>query len=172
MPSIAVRHIAFALTLLVAVAGCRESEGELFEISGKKFIFNYRVATATYLLTLQPRGPIREGDFFVATFENPAGGDPIVVRNKIWPNMEKVVVESPPLSCVRKDRPYQVTIRIEDTAGTIRQTLQTTMTSNVDQDILPDRPLVVGPAYTPNPELGGRPDGKLADGAKPTCPVS
>ena len=30
--------------------------------------------------------------------------------------------------------------------------------------MLPDRPLVVGPVYTPNPELAGHPDGKLAGG--------
>ena len=42
--------IGIALALL-GLAACRESggEGELFQISGKLFVFNYRVATATYL---------------------------------------------------------------------------------------------------------------------------
>ena len=35
------------------------------------------------------------------------------------------------------------------------------MASSQDQSMLPDRPLVVGPLYTPNPELAGHPDGKL-----------
>ena len=33
--------------------------------------------------------------------------------------------------------------------------------------MLPDRPLVVGPLYTPNPELVGHPDGKLPGEPKP-----
>lgn len=172
MVRIRARRLAIALAAaLLAVSGCRDTggEGEFFEISGKLFIFNYRVATATYLVTLKPVRPVRDGDVAVATFEDPAGGEPIVVRQKIWPKLEKTTVESPPLRCVRKGRPYSVTIRIEDAAGSVRQTIETKMTSAEDQDILPDRPLVVGPVYTPNPELAGRPDGKL-DGPELPCP--
>ena len=165
------RPVALFGIALLALAACRDAggEGEDFAISGKLFVFNYRVATATYLVTLKPLGPVRDGDVAVATFEDPAGGAPIVVRSKIWPKLEKTAIESPPLRCVRKGRPYAVTIRIEDAAGTVRQTIETTMTSSEDQDLLPDRPLVVGPVYTPNPELAGRPDGKLDD-AGPPCP--
>lgn len=161
---------SFAIALL-ALAACRDTgaEGEDFEIAGKLFVFNYRVATATYLLTLKPVRPVRDGDVAVTTFEDPTGGEPIVVRQKIWPKLEKTAIESPPLRCVRKGRPYAVTIHIEDAAGVVRQTIETTMTSSEDQDLLPDRPLVVGPVYTPNPELAGRPDGKLDD-AGPPCP--
>jgi hypothetical protein len=106
----------------------------------------------------------------VAAFENPAGGEPIVVRQKIWPNLAKTTIESPPLQCVVKDRPYAVTIRIEAADGTVLQTIETTMTSSENQDLLPDRPLVVGPVYTPNPELAGHPDGKLPGAAKEPCP--
>jgi hypothetical protein len=49
------------------------------------------------------------------------------------------------------------------------QTIETTMTSSEDQVLLPDRPLVLGPAYTPNPDLAGRPDGKLPGDVEP-CP--
>src|SRR5688500_9735141 len=73
---------------LLALGGCR-GEGEYFEISGKLFVFNYRVATATYLVNLKPLQPVGEGETAVATFEDPAGGDPIVVRKKIWPKTDK-----------------------------------------------------------------------------------
>jgi hypothetical protein len=166
------RRLAIVLAAaLLAIAGCRDSggEGEFFAIVGKLFVFNYRVATATYLVTLKPVRPVRDGDVAVATFEDPAGGEAIVVRQKIWPKLEKTTIESPPLRCVRKGRPYAVTIRIEDAAGAARQTIKITMASSEDQDILPDRPLVVGPVYTPNPELAGRPDGKLGEPKRP-CP--
>jgi hypothetical protein len=163
----------FALVAALGVAGCRDTgeDGEFFEVSGKLFVFNYRVATATYLVTLNPLQPMREGQTAVATFQDPAGGEPIVVRQKIWPKLEKTTIESPPLRCVVKDKPYSVSIAIEEDGGEVVQKLDTTITSNLDQTVLPDRPLVVGPLYTPNPDLAGHPDGKLADDpTKIPCP--
>lgn len=163
---------ALALVGLLGVAACRETEqGDVpFEIIGKLFVFNYRVATATYLVRLAPLQPMQEGETAVASFEDPAGGENIVVRQKIWPKLQKVTIESPPLRCVVKDRPYKVTIRIEAADGSVRQTIETTMTSSEDQSILPDKPLVVGPVYTPNPELAGHPGGKLPNLEKLPCP--
>ena len=115
------------LTLLLlglsSVSACRDTgrEGEFFEIAGKLFVFNYRVATATYLVNLVPLQPVEEGQTAVATFEDPAGGSDIVVRQKIWPKLPKTVIESPPLRCVAKNRPYKVSIRIETADGTVRQ---------------------------------------------------
>ncbi|MBE7185637.1 MAG: hypothetical protein INR68_14665 [Methylobacterium mesophilicum] len=162
-------------TLLVLgfmLAACRESggEGEIFAIQGKLIVFNYRVASATYLVTLKPLRPMQEGDVAVARFENPAGGADIEVRQRIWPKLAHVTIESPPLSCIRKNRPYRAAIRIEDARGALRQTLDAMLTSSEDQSLLPDRPLVVGPAYTPNPDLAGHPDGKLDEGPQSTCP--
>lgn len=162
-------------TVLVAwlgVSGCRDTgaDGQLFELQGKLFVFNYRVATATYLVNLSPLRPVGEGQVAVATFENPAGGEPFVVRRKIWPNLPKTTLESPPVHCVVKDRPYAVSIEIEGPDGSVLQTIATTMTSSEDQSILPDAPLVVGPGYAPNPELRGRRDGKLPGGSGITCP--
>jgi hypothetical protein len=165
--------IAAALAV-AALAGCRESggEGRHFEVDGKLFVFNYRVATATYLVNLKPLRPVGQGETAVATFENPAGGEAIVVRKPIWPNTDKTTIESPPLRCVVKDRPYKVSIAIEGPDGALLQTIDTTMTSSEDQSLLPDRPLVVGPLYTPNPELAGRPGGKLDVTNEAGCPPS
>ncbi|EHK57873.1 hypothetical protein [Allomesorhizobium alhagi] len=164
--------LALPFFAALALGACRDTgaEGEYFEIAGKLFVFNYRVATATYLVNLRPLQPLREGETAVASFEDPAGGEPIVVRQKIWPKLEKTTIESPPLRCVVKDRPYQVSIRIEGADGRVMQTIETTMTSSENQSLLPDRPLVLGPAYTPNPDRAGRPDGKLPGGDSEPCP--
>ena len=166
------RLLAVLLAGILALTACRDTggEGEYFEITGRLFVFNYRLARATYLVVLMPLKPMREGETAVATFENPAGGEPIVVRQKIWPNLDKTSIESPPLRCIVKDKPYAVTIRIEGADGKVIQTIETTMTSSQDQDDLPDKPLVVGPFYTPNPELAGHPDGQLPDADKEPCP--
>jgi len=163
---------ALALLGLLAFAGCRDTggEGEYFAIGGKIFVFNYRVATATYLVNLVPLQPVEEGQTAVVSFENPAGGEPLVVRQKIWPNMARTTVESPPLTCVVKDKPYAISIKIEGVDGSVRQTIETKLASTEDQSILPDKPLVVGPLYTPNPELAGHPDGKLPNLKREPCP--
>ena len=157
---------------LLALGACRDSgaEGEYFQVSSKLFVFNYRVATATYLVNLTAIQPAGDGETAVATFENPAGGEPIVVRQKIWPKLAKTTIESPPLHCVVKNRPYAVSIRIESAEGASKQVIETTMTSSEDQTLLPDAPLVVGPVYTPNPDLVGHPDGKLPGGTGVICP--
>jgi hypothetical protein len=164
--------LAVALIGLLGISACRDvdGEGEYFEIDGKIFVFNYRVATATYLINLVPLQPVEDGQTAVVSFEDPAGGPDIVVRQKIWPRTRKTTVESPPLRCVVKSRPYAVTVSIEGPRGELRQTIETTMASSEDQSILPDRPLVVGPLYTPNPELAGHPGGDLPDSGEPPCP--
>lgn len=166
------RHLLLGLLALLTISACRETgpEGEFFRITGKLVVFNYRVADATFVLTLTPTQPVREGQTVVATFENPAGGDPIVSRRPVWPRLAHQTVESPPLACIVRDRPYAVTIAIEDAQGRRLQFLETTITSTEDQQLMPDRPLVVGPVYTPNPELTGHPGGKLED-QPASCPA-
>jgi hypothetical protein len=141
----------FAILLLACCQ--RETEGKLVELSGRLFVFNYRVATATYLVTLKKLRPLPEGSIVAAEFENPKGGNALTAREKIFSIDEKIVIQSPHLQCVRKDRPYAVTIRILSAAGDTLQEIETSITSDVDQSVLPAKPLVVGPGYTPNPDV-------------------
>lgn len=165
-------NLTLALLALLSLAGgCRESgNDEYLVLTGKVFIFNYRVATATYVVTLAKSKPVPDGSVVLAEFENPAGGEPLRVEQKVWPQADKVSLESPPLSCVVKDKPYQISIRLIGPDKKTLQTLATTLTGTLDQTVLPDRPLVVGPVYTPNPDLAGHPDGKRADLEKIPCP--
>jgi len=159
------------LLILALIAGCRDVPAENYvEVNGRLFVFNYREAVATYLVTLAKLRALPEGAAFEAEFENPAGGQPLIKRQEIWPALDKITVESPPVHCVVADRPYQVTIRILGKDGEELQRVETTLISNTDQSVLPDRPLVVGPFYDPNPELAGHPDGKLPQGNGIACP--
>lgn len=167
------RYIVIVLAIAALAASCRDQgEDDYFELSGKLFVFNYRMATATVLITLDPLRPVRTGQTAVATFEDPAGSRPIVVRQQIFPRSAKTTIESPPLFCVVRDRPYSVSIAIEEADGTVVQTIDTTVRSNLDQTVLPDLPLVRGPGYAPNPDLADHPDGKLpANSVLRRCPV-
>jgi hypothetical protein len=159
------KHLTLAVLLVAgaaALAGCqRETGADPLELTGKMFIFNYRLAYATYMITLTKTEPVPEGSTVVATFENPARGAPLTLDRKLFSKLDKVVLESPDVTCVRKNRPYAVTIEVKGPDGAILQTLKTTVTSNLDQDVLPAKALVVGPGYDKNPEVFK--DGKTPD---------
>ena len=72
---------------------------------------------------------------------------------KLFPKLDKVVLESPDVTCVKKQKPYSVTIEVKGPDGIILQTLKTSVISNLDQDIMPAQALVVGPAYDKNPDV-------------------
>ena len=167
------RISAIKLTVVVAmiaVASCqRKSDDGPTELNGRHFVFNYRVSTATYLINLAKKAPIPDGSFAVAEFENPLGGDPIVVKEKIFPFWEQITLQSPAVHCVEKDRPYAVTIRLVDASDKTIQTIKTEVTSDIDQSVLAAKPLVVGPVYTVNPELL-KPDGSI-DFSPEKCPA-
>lgn len=167
-------RFAFVFGLLASSAclnGCREVKSDdYFALSGQVFIFNYRIATATYVVTLDRLHPAPEGSVAVADFENPAGGALLSVEEKIWPEMQKLSFESPQLSCVIKGKPYAISIRIVNSEGEILQKIESTLRSTLDQSVLPDRPLVIGQGYEANPDMVGHPDGKLPLVAKTMCP--
>ncbi|HEV7310258.1 MAG TPA: hypothetical protein VGO12_28945 [Ensifer sp.] len=155
------RMIGLWATVVIALAasGCqRETGPDPLKLTGKMFVFNYRLAYATYMITLAKTEPVPDGSIVVVRFENPAGGDALVLERKLFPKLEKVVLESPDLTCVKKDRPYMVTIEVKGPAGQSLQTLETSVVSDIDQDIMPAKALVEGPAYDKNPEVfrGGK----------------
>ena len=164
--------LKFCVTaVLLLAAGCRESDGEdHIVLSGKVFIFNYRVATASYVVTFAKSRAIPDGAIVIAEFENPAGGTALKVEQKVWPMLDRIALESPPLSCVAKGKAYRFSVTLLGPDRKVLQRVDSTLTSTLDQSVLPDRPLVVGPVYTPNPELAGHPDGKLPMLQKLPCP--
>jgi hypothetical protein len=162
--------MAFAAGL--ALAGCqREADDGPTKLSGRIFVFNYRLSAATYMITLQKITPIPEGAVAVAEFENPMGGDPLVIKQKIYPFWDKITLESPDIHCVRKDHPYSVSIRLVDAGEKTIQTIKTSVKSNFDQSILAARPLVLGPAYDKNPDVF-KPDGSADFSPEASCPAA
>ena len=104
-------------------------------------------------------------------FENPRGGEALTVSGRLFPKNSKTVLQSPPVECVRRDRPYTVTIRLRAPDGHVMQTLETKVTSDTGQSLLPAKPLVVGPLYTPNPDVFHS-EGTMAMKPVQDCPAS
>lgn len=148
------RLTAALLVAITTLSACqRETGPDPLELTGKMFVFNYRLAYATYMITLTKTEQVADGSTVTATFEDPSGGPPLTLDRKLFPKLDKVVLESPDVTCVKKQKPYSVTIEVKGPDGAILQTLKTSVISNLDQDIMPAEALVVGPAYDKNPDV-------------------
>lgn len=128
----------------------------LLAILGGGFMFNYRVAEVFYGFTAQVTKPLETGSVIEARFENPAGGADLVVRQRVSPMTDRYALRSPPVRGVEAKRPYHVAVRVLDRTES-KELWTTTLdfTSQVGDDMVPDTPLVIGPGYTKNPQVGG-----------------
>ncbi len=164
-----VRCLSAVVALLAGLAACAEPPKDYLELTGKVFLFNVRLADATIVVTLRKLKDATAGASLVTDFEDPAGGEPLRVTQKIWPG-PNITIESPSLTCIVKGKPYAITIQLVDQSGTELQKIATTLASELGQEALPDRPLVVGPGYDANPALAGHANGKLPDRPQLKCP--
>jgi hypothetical protein len=165
------RPFLILLPILLLLAACQREVGpDLLKLTGKMFVFNYRLAYATYIVTLERTEPVPEGSVVKAEFENPAGGAPLTLERKLFANLTRVVLESPDITCVKKGVPYKVAIFVVGPDGARLQSLETQVTSSADQSILPAKALVVGPGYDKNPEVFK--DGKAPEHFETaSCPI-
>lgn len=141
-----------ALTLVLALGGC--SKGPYLDISGGGFIFNYRLSVAYAGFVAAPLRDLPDHARIEATFENPSGGAPIVLSKAVTPGRNEYTFSTEPLKGIHANQPYDVTVRLVSADGKTLQTIDKKFVSDVDQSILADKPLTIGPGYTPNPALG------------------
>jgi hypothetical protein len=137
-----------ALLVLAAVSACT-GERDYLEAGGGGFIFNYRNAVATYGMIVFPRKDPPAGATIEASFENPAGGAPIVVSRPARGG-GRIDFQTPPLTGVEKDKPYLVVVVLKGAGGEELQRIEKIFVSELDQSVLPERPLAIGPGYQQN----------------------
>lgn len=128
----------------------REDPAEVPHISvlGASFIFNYRVADVYMGFTAVPMRPVPVGSVLEATFTDPAGGEPLVVRERIGGPDRRIAMRSPSVRGVKADTPYPVTLRLLDReSGEAIWSHSFSIRSGVSDETVPDRPLTVGPGY-------------------------
>lgn len=163
---------ALCLTAMFVLVACKdETRTGYIELTGRVFIFNPRVATATYVVTLGVVKALPDGAKVEALFENPAGGEKIKVEKAIHISTRNIAIESPSLLCIKKGRRYAFHVVLRSANDEILQTLASSIESTLDQSIMPEAPLVVGPGYQPNPALKGNAAGKLQHRPQQNCPA-
>ena len=146
---------ATVVLLALAVVACDRSDKPYLAFAGGGFVFNYRLATADYGFVANVERLLPVGSVLEATFEDPAGGPPIVLRQESVTGRRSYHFQTPPLQGVEADRDYRVVLRLLDAQGGELQRIARHFRSQVSQDVLPARPPVVGPGYQPAPAAAG-----------------
>ena len=144
---------ALGLVVLIALSAC-SGDSPYVVVSGGGFIFNYRIAEATAGIVAEVARPLPEGGAVEASFENPAGGPPIVEAKPVTPDRRRFSFITPPLAGIKADTDYVVVVRVLDAEGKEVQRIDTKVHSDLDQSILPKAPLTFGPGYARNPAAG------------------
>lgn len=151
----ALRKLPILAVAVVALAACEPADGPYVELTGGGFLFNYRIAEATYGMVATARRTVPEGTVFIAEFEDPANPlpDGEMLRVEMIPTagQKRFALNSPPVTGVIADRDYTVTLTLMTPGGETIETHEKTYRSKIGSDVLPDRPLTVGPGYAPNP---------------------
>lgn len=130
------------------------SEKPYLSVLGGGFIYNYREGEEYYDVVTQVEKPLAEGSIVEVEFENPAGGAPFVVSDRVSARTTRYAFHSPQIHGVVGGKPYKVVIRVFDRERT--QLIWSTtrnFKSDLDDNVVPKKPLVIGPGYTPNPNL-------------------
>jgi hypothetical protein len=144
--------IILAVVATAVLAACSNESGPYLDVTGGSFIFNYRLATASAGAVVVAQRNLPENATVELTFEDPAGGPPFVLTENAAPGVRHFSFTVEPLSGVVKDVAYIATVRLLDSEGNELERIDTAYRSKIDQSILGDKPLTVGPGYTPNPE--------------------
>ncbi len=161
------------LLTFLSLSACKDEERSGYvHLSGHMFIFNPRVATATYMVTLHIMKPLPKGSRAIVVFENPAGGEKLRQEKPIGDTQEKITFESEPLLCVKAAKPYAFEVNVFGPDNVVLQHIQSSITSTLDQSVLPPVPLVIGPGYEPNPAANSVEAGEIMRQRARDCPAS
>ena len=144
------RSLILATAALLVLAACSPSSeaGRYVEVQGGGFLFNYRMAEVTAGFNVKTLKKLPNNGLLEASFENPAGGEPLIVRQPASASAEQYSFMSPPITGVVKDKEYEVILRVRDAGGKELQRIEMAFVSEVDGSVMPEKPLTVGPGYT------------------------
>jgi hypothetical protein len=142
-------NISALLFAAILLAACEDnSKTPYLEFAGGGFIFNYRYADAYYGFVVRPKKPLPEGSVLEARFEMPGGRPDYIVTTKAAPGQLQYLFKTDTLRGIVKGHDYKAVIRLVDGATGIEiASYEKTFHADLDQASLPDKPLVVGPAY-------------------------
>lgn len=150
LPRVIAASVGLVAVLFAVGWATREdpAQSPYLKILGGGFMFNYRVADVYYGFTAAVMRPLPTGSIIEAAFEDPAGGPGHIVRQRVGTGTDRYALRSPPVRGVKAGKPYRVDIRVLDRRETaVLWRHEMVFKSQLDDRIVPDEPLTVGPGY-------------------------
>ncbi len=149
------KFISLALSLFLLL-GCGDNQKpkSYVQFLGGGLTFNYRYSKASMVVVIRRVSPMNEGSKFVALFEIPGETAPQRIEVANNPNALDFKFESKALRGIKKDVPLHVSILAIDEKGIQLDEIKKQFVSDVDQDSLPNKPLMNpnSPGYVPQLE--------------------
>ena len=133
-------------------SACGEDSGpkDYLKIAGGGITFNYRYSQAGMVVIAQQKYPLPEGSTVEAQFDLPGQNARQTVSLPALAGKLTYKLQSDPLTGLKKDGQYNVTIRLIDRDGKQLDRDDKIFTSDEDQANLPTKPLVKDLALTPD----------------------
>ena len=139
--------LAVALAIMYVVLAPQRVREPLVVIGGR-FINNYRIAEVYMQLVVAPGRPLEIGTRLEIEFPDPSGGRPALVRRTLGIPDRRIETRGPPVRGVRAGTAYPVRLRLFARGADAPYWERTIdFVSNVDDDVVPESPLTVGPGY-------------------------
>lgn len=150
------RRLAEVLGVIavLGLAGCDDPAAPYVEFNGGGFVANYRNGTTIYGFNVKPMRQLAEGTVLEAVLDDPAGGQPIVLRETVKQPKLRYGFQTPPVRGIVKNKPYKGEIRIlEAGTGKLLASYSKSFISPLDDKDLPNEALAPGVDYAPTSEL-------------------
>jgi hypothetical protein len=143
-----------AMMACLMLAACGEDDGpkDYLKIAGGGLVFNYRYSQASMIVIAQQKYPLPEGSIVEAQFDVPGTTTRQTVTLPSMVGKLTYKLQSDPLTNIKKDGKYNVTIRLLSDKGEQLDKDDRIFVSDIDQATLPTKPLVKDLALTPEPE--------------------
>jgi hypothetical protein len=149
------KFLSLVLSLFFLVAcGDNQKSKNYVQFLGGGLTFNYRYSKATMVVVIRRVSPMKEGSKFVVLFEIPGETSPQRIEVANNPDALDFKFESKALTGIKKDVPLHVSILAIDEKGAQLDEIKKQFVSDIDQDSLPNKPLMDPnkPGYVPQLE--------------------
>lgn len=133
---VTLRGVLVSIAAVFLLAGCSESKGKYVEIERGGFLFDYQLAQVKAGFTAKTLKSLPQGGILEASFENPAGGEALIVKLPVSGASEYDFL-SPPITGVVKDKEYEVTLRVRNSRGDEVQRIEMAFASEMDGSTMP-----------------------------------